>query len=379
MKIERIDSFRFPVPFKQVFRHASASRAQAENVIVAVRSIDGVVGYGEGCPRTYVTGESVASATAFIRQHRNSIVQQVRSLDDLDRWILDHAPEIDANPAAFCALELAVLDVLGHVEGRSLEALLGVPPLDGPFQYSAVLGDNGRLIYALQLRRYWKAGFRDFKIKVSDDRVRDRRKLAAFRRRGGADVRVRLDANNLWHTAGNCIEALQDLSYPLFAIEEPLQAGDLAGFAEVARACETRIILDESLTRADQLDNLDDPRLWIVNLRVSKMGGLLRSLSLAKTLTLRGIGIIVGAQVGETSLLTRAGLTVAHVASENLHAMEGGFGTHLLRRDLTTPCLMFGDDGVLRPENYLDASSTGLGLVVRADELSPESPGTSAN
>ena len=90
MKIERIDSFRFPIPFKQVFRHASASRAKAENVIVAVRSIDGTVGYGEGCPRDYVTGESVVSATEFISRHRNSIVQRVRSLDDLRHWIGDH-------------------------------------------------------------------------------------------------------------------------------------------------------------------------------------------------------------------------------------------------------------------------------------------------
>ena len=98
MKIERVDSFRFPVPFRQVFRHASASRAKAENVIVAVRSIDGTIGYGEGCPRDYVTGESVASAVAFITHHRNSIVQRVRSIDDLRDWIGD-LPPLLAPPA----------------------------------------------------------------------------------------------------------------------------------------------------------------------------------------------------------------------------------------------------------------------------------------
>ena len=129
------------------------------------------------------------------------------------------------------------------------------------------------------------------------------------------------------------------------------------------------LILDESLRRTDQLDALDDRGLWIVNLRVSKMGGLLRSLALAKELIQRGIGIVVGAQVGETSLLTRAGLTVAHAAMDNLHAMEGAFGTHLLQRDLTTPCLMFGDGGVLNPENYLNAAKPGFGLAVNAGDL----------
>ncbi|NKB49452.1 MAG: hypothetical protein GKS02_08815 [Alphaproteobacteria bacterium] len=374
MRIERIDSYRFPVPFKQVFRHASASRAQAENVIAAVRSIDGVMGYGEGCPRSYVTGESVASAITFIKRHRNSIVQRVRSLDDLRQWIDDHTPEIDANPAAFCALELAVLDLLGQAERQSLEALLGLPPLRGSFQYSAILGDSGWLIYRLQLRRYRQAGFRDFKIKVSGDDIRDRRKLKTFRRRNDPNVRVRLDANNFWQQTGDAIAALQALAFPLFAIEEPLQVGDLAGFAEIARACETRIILDESLTRIDQLDTLGEPSMWIVNLRVSKMGGLLRSLALAKFLAQRGIGIVVGAQVGETSLLTRAGLAVAHAEKDNVLVMEGGFGTHLLRRDLTVPCLMFGDGGVLVPENYLDTAKPGLGLTVNAGDLSMETP-----
>lgn len=371
MKIERLDSYRFPVPFKQVFRHASASRRTAENVIVAARSTDGAIGYGEGCPRAYVTGESVATAQTFIAEHRDSIAENVRSLDGLRAWTDHRKAAIDANPAAFCAIELALLDLLGRSEARPVEALLGLPPLGGSFRYSAVLGDSNRLIFALQLQRYWNAGFRDFKIKVSGDRRRDRRKLAAIRARGGDGTRVRLDANNLWHEADACIAALDDLPMVPFAVEEPLAAGDLAGFARVAQTCGTHIILDESLQRAGQLDALGDPRSWIVNLRVSKMGGLLRSLSLADELARRDIAVIVGAQVGETSLLTRAGLTVAHAAAANLVAMEGAFGTHLLARDLTTPCLMFGAAGVLEPTRCLDLAAAGLGLAVNAAALAP--------
>ena len=66
MRIERIEVFSYPVPFKAVFRHASASRAQ-RSLIVAVRA-DGETGYGEGCPRHYVTGETIESGVAFIRE-----------------------------------------------------------------------------------------------------------------------------------------------------------------------------------------------------------------------------------------------------------------------------------------------------------------------
>ena len=75
----------------------------------------------------------------------------------------------------------------------------------------------------------------------------------------------------------------------------------------------------------------------------------------------RGIGVIVGAQVGETSILTRAGLTVMQAAGSNLVASEGAFGTHLLREDLVPRSLMFGDGGVLTWE---DSAAPGLGLDV---------------
>ena len=197
MKLEALEVFSFPVPFKLVFRHASARRASAENVIVAVRSSDGAIGYGEGCPRDYVTGETIGSAVQFIAEHRNSIAAEVTSLDGLRGWINRNCEAIDANSAAFCAMELALLDLFGKTQSQPLEALLDLPSLDASFRYSAVLGDNNRLLFWLQFRRYWRAGFRDFKLKVSGDIGRDRAKIAHFHNRQNQAVRLRLDANNL--------------------------------------------------------------------------------------------------------------------------------------------------------------------------------------
>ena len=43
------------------------------------------------------------------------------------------------------------------------------------------------------------------------------------------------------------------LPHEVYAIEEPLRAGDLAGFERVGVECGVKIILDESLLRAEQL------------------------------------------------------------------------------------------------------------------------------
>ena len=155
----------------------------------------------------------------------------------------------------------------------------------------------------------------------------------------------------------------------VYAIEEPLREGDLAGFERVGMECRAKIILDESLLRVEQLDTLEDPERWIVNLRVSKMGGIMRSLDVANRAANLGVGVIVGAQVGETSILTRAGLTVMHATRPNLVASEGPFGTHLLHHDLTSKSLMFGNGGVVEIGQAGLGGAPGLGLEVQIGDL----------
>ena len=371
MRIERLELFSFPVPFKVVVRHASASRAQAENLIVAAYSECGQVGYGEGCPRAYVTGETVKGGAAFVRLYAGKIADIVEDEESLRTWIGAHRSLIDENPAAFCALETAILDLLGQIRQCPVEDLVGVPRLAGDYTYSAVLGDASYLAFRWQHYRYRRRGFRDFKIKVSGGLGRDRRKLAVFENTKDTSTRVRLDANNLWTSADPCVLHILALPLTPFALEEPLQAGDLDGFNQVGKACRTRIILDESLLRVDQLETLDGNGRWIVNLRVSKLGGVIRSLEIADRAVELGIGIIVGAQVGETSILTRAGMIVMSAMKPDLLAAEGAFGTYLLRRDLVSPSLMFGDGGVLTAERAGIGDLPGFGLQIDSQALVP--------
>ena len=266
-----------------------------------------MTGYGEGCPRSYVTGETVEGGAAFIRRHAPGIASEVSGAAGLRAWAEAHRREIDENPAAFCAVELALLDLFGKAVSAPVEDVLGVPRLDGPFTYSAVLGDSPYFVYRLQLWRYGRKGFSDFKVKVSGDLTRDRRRLRALRGGRGPQRRIRLDANNLWASADDCIRYLRGIGGGVFAVEEPLRAGDLAGFERVSEECGARIVLDESLLRVSQLEGLGSPERWIVNVRVSKMGGIGRSLEVVEAAAKLGVGVIVGAQVGETSILTRAG------------------------------------------------------------------------
>ncbi len=217
--------------------------------------------------------------------------------------------------------------------------------------------------FAALAHRYRAMGLRDLKVKLSGDAARDRAKMAAIAGLDGP-VRVRADANNLWSSVEDAVASLRALDTPLFAVEEPLApAGRIDDLAQLADLLAIPVIVDESVSTAAAVRALPgDPRRWIVNLRVSKMGGVLRSLDVVAAARAAGIGVVVGAQVGETSRLTRAGLTVAHAAGVGLVAQEGAFGTLLLTRDVCDPPLMFGAGGRLAVAAHPRLLAPGLGI-----------------
>ncbi len=359
--IDSVVARALEIPFKTSFAHASASRQITQSLWVETALHDGTRGYGEGCPRDYVTGETLQGALAFVAQFRQSVQTHIRDLDTLVEWSHTHQADIDANPSAWCAIELAILDALARQAGQSVELLLGLPEIAGRFRYTAVLGDAGAKRFEAELARYLQAGFRDFKIKLSGDPARDLDKVSLLKAAGVAPNAVRADANNLWEAADDAIRFISNLNYAFGALEEPLGAGDHAGMDRIATHSGCSIVLDESLLRADQLTQFADaPSRWIVNLRISKMGGLLRSLTLLATLRNAGLRVIVGAHVGETSLLTRAALTVASVARDCLMAQEGAFGTHLLEYDVIDPPIMFGAGGLLAASGLPHGAGFGV-------------------
>jgi L-alanine-DL-glutamate epimerase-like enolase superfamily enzyme len=275
-----------------------------------------------------------------------------------------NAREVDANPAAWCAIELAILDAFAREGHLTVERLLSLPELYGAFRYTAVLGDSSPQAFKATADEYCRFGFSDFKVKLSGDLERDRAKMAVMRDVAIESVRVRVDANNLWSDADEAILFLRSLDYPFFAIEEPLGPNQHNGMARVSDALDCPVVLDESLLRVEQLAALPGPSTrWLINVRVSKMGGILRSLRVVHAARDSAFGIIVGAQVGETSLLTRAALPVARAAGDALVAHEGAFGTRLLAHDVCDPPLMFGHGGLLDTAAFPTLRRPGFGIL----------------
>ena len=365
----RIEAQPLKVKLKTTFRHAAAERNEGESVWVKADRGE-MTGYGEGCPRTYVAGDDLESSVRWIQDEFSSGRASFHTFDDVKNWVEGNGSLIDKYPSAWCAVEMALLDLLAREESRSVEALLGMNGHKRQGRYTCVLPDDERWKYTTIVDRFLIRGLSDFKIKLSGDIEKDREKIAILedlcQQHGTSGFRIRLDANNLW--AGKPEEAiahLKELPGSIFAVEEPVGPGDVLDICKVSQSVGMPVILDESLCRLSDISlYANTPGDFIVNIKISRMGGLLRSLKAIEEL--RGLGwpVILGCHVGETSLLTRAALIAAAAAEEALIAQEGACGDYLVEREPVEPMLRFGRNGQLGLDlPYYYKTDQGLRVV----------------
>ncbi len=366
MRIRSIEMLSLHISFKMGFRHAGAERSATQTVIVKVFMDNGVMGCGEGCPREYVSGESMASCYRFFDEVRNEIMN-LESLIDLNLWVAANNHRINLNPSAWSAIEIGLLDAFAKVHMVSLEKLTGLPELNGEFKYSAVLGDMDAESALSQISRYAGFGFTDYKLKATGDVAKDSERLHMIRQTVKGSLSLRIDANNLWETGTQVITYLKQLDLPLTGIEEPLKAFDFNGMLEISETCGIPVILDESFLNKSHFEPITRVgKHFIINIRISKMGGIIRAHEIAALAEQHDIPIIIGAQVGESSILSRAALSVANAHRTNLLFQEGAYGTLLLTEDIAEPPLMFGAGGVLRISELLHVEENGLQLKYRS-------------
>ena len=353
------------IPFRESFKHSSFKRSETETILSIVKSKD-ITGHGEGCPRKYVTNETIKSSLLFLNENNTNWLK-LNKLEDLINWVALNRTLVDKNPAAFCSLELALLDLIGRINKKSAESIVGLKELDGNFVYTAVLGILSQEQFSSQVQRYSDIGFTDFKIKLSgkfqldNDNIRHLNTTIT-------NSRIRLDANNLWMNWSSAADYIKRLGFDFLGVEEPLAHGDFEGMQKFSNSTNIPTILDESFLRFEHFKHIkSSPKNWLINLRISKMGGILRSIEIANLAENLGLPLIVGAQVGETSILSRAALSIANHYRDLVIAQEGAFGTYLLEKDITEDPIIFGKGGVLESSS-ITTNSYGWGINVRTSE-----------
>lgn len=382
---QRVTAWPLVIPLRRPVSHAAAQRKVADPVVVSVELSDGTVGFGETLPRDYVTGESVNTVLHSISKTFVPALLSLRANSFPDVLaIADELPWRDADgipiPAARAAIELALLDAGMKTFGRTVDDVVqwiglggfGTPGSVKRVRYSGVLTGSDESKIMRQLRLMYWGGLRDFKIKVGwpDDEQRLGR-IASYLRRPIAKGRatIRVDANGCWSLAEATQWVVTMKNLPICSIEQPLARGNEHQLVELKGRCDIPLMHDESLI------DLDDARRLIelgiadgFNIRISKCGGLIPALRLAGLARRHGTAIQLGCMVGETSILSAAGIRFLQHCPDVRWA-EGCFGQLLLSSDVTERSLRFGFSG--RPPAL---TLPGLGIEVDEKKLASYCP-----
>ena len=182
MQIVELSVLIVRLRLRKEFKHASFSRSWSDNLIVRCRLSDGTIGWGEGIPRDYVTGETTQGALAQLAATDldSQLGADCTCWADVFRLCEGYRPNVLVDDprgclsnAHRCAVELSILDAFGRLFGTPLRALTAQYPPAKPVrrasdrvQYSTAISSGGfrkEMLSSLAMRVY---GFRHCKGKV---------------------------------------------------------------------------------------------------------------------------------------------------------------------------------------------------------------------
>ncbi len=383
MKIRSLTAFEVPIQLKKPVRHASHVRFHNDTLIIRCELSDGSVGWGEGLPRPYVTGESIQSVWQHLKKTPFSALtdefQDAREASDMfDQVVLASVPappgviprECFGNTVR-CALELAILDASCRSENQSLGDFIAALP-----EAAAVIRQQDEVFYSgvitsMTPRSQWLAawkmkifGFAKVKVKVGTEGIDDRTCLQRIRRILGPRVDLRLDANEAWKPDEVLIRMERLLPFRPTSLEQPVPHEVVDDLADVRRELPVPIMLDESLCSEEDGERAVARQTCdLFNIRLSKCGGIRSSIRLAAMAEANGLGYQLGSQVGETGILSAAG---RHFACnvDRIRYLEGSFDRFLVRETLINENLTFTRTGRAPRLN-----GPGLGVTVRESRV----------
>jgi L-alanine-DL-glutamate epimerase-like enolase superfamily enzyme len=312
MKIARVEPIAVSLPMIKPVVMAGEEVRRADNVIVRVASADGFVGWGEAASAPTMTGETVPGMVAAV--HYLASALEGRDAGDITGALAAMHGRMYANHGAKAAIEIALHDLLGRATQRPVHALLGEQQRSR-VAILRVIGTGDLDDDLRQAKEKKQQGFTAFKIKVGVDTpaadAQRTRKICALL---GPDRLISADANQGYSTAQALAYARAVAGCGLGFFEQPVDASDLAGMAEVAAGADVPIGADEGIHSADDIRRHHERRAARgVSLKAIKLGGLRAVVEAGRLCEALDMRVNVSCKTGESSIACAAALHVAAV------------------------------------------------------------------
>lgn len=360
MKIASVEVFPVALPLKKPFTIALGTTTHTFHSIVRITTHDGIFGFGEGATWHVVYGYDQHALNWAVERH---LAPAIKGMDpfDIERILLTMDRALPGNLMAKAGVEIACQDIRGKALGVPLYRLLG-GVLTEPVETIEVVDIVPAEEAAATAKGAVQKGCRFIKIKVGLNAAEDVERVRAVREAVGPDVCLRVDGNQGYDraSASRVCRALEPLN--LQWIEQPLPYWDIEGLAALARELATPIAVDESIYGVHDVYRVARAQAAdVINIKVSKCGGLTNALKIANAAQAMGLPCFLGGCI-ETGVGSTAALHFA-ACCPNLHAGIEMDGSMPFKDDILAEPLIPERGTLPLPRG------AGLGVDVRLDKL----------
>lgn len=359
LTISKIELFSLSVPLSEPFVISLGPIYHAENVVVVIHTKEGITGWGECSPFMSINGENAETGLlvgtyfekAWLGKNALDIEQRIVELDAI----------IYANNSIKSAFDMALYDIAAKNAEQPLYQFLGgrkdkIITTD----YTVSVGNIEKMVAdALQIQQ---KGFPVIKVKLGKGGKEDVERIKAIRQAIGAELPLRIDANQGW-SPQEAIDTLRALErYHIQHCEEPIARWNYMTLPEIKKASPIPIMSDEScgdphdLKRLIQLKACDS-----INIKLGKSGGIFKALQMIRLAEAANMKIQLGAFMESRLAMT----TFVHLAFCSPNIIYYDFDTALMfASDPAEGGIVYGQGGVIElPE------APGIGCVIKADFL----------
>jgi O-succinylbenzoate synthase len=354
--IERVELWHIRMPLLAPFETSFGIEDDREAIILHVAG-DGLAGWGE-CVAGAFPGysyETVGTAWHVLESFFIPAVLGRRVTVEAFRGLIE---QYKGHPQARAGLELALWDLTGKAERRSLQALLG-----GSLPRVAVGVSIGIQKDAAELVRttagYLDQGYRRVKIKIKPGRDLEETRAV---REAFPHLALQVDANSAYALAElDRLKGLDD--FDLLLIEQPLAEDDILDHARLQRELRTAICLDESILSVHHaLQALDTEACRVINIKPARVGGLTEARAIHDLCQGREIPVWCGGML-ETGIGRAANLALASLPGFTLPG-DISASARYYARDIAVPTF------ALNPDSTIDVpQGPGLGVEIDLAEL----------
>jgi cis-L-3-hydroxyproline dehydratase len=291
VKIKEIRAYRVELPLREgAYKWSGGNAVQVfDSTIVEILTDAGITGYGEVCPL------GPAYLPAYAAGARTGIAELAPSLIGLDPTQLgslnDHMDRaMRGHPYVKSPIDMACWDILGKATNQSVATLLGGHYGDDFPLYRAISQESPETMAAM-VGKYRSQGYHKFQLKVGGDPDTDIARINAVAAKlSPGDVLI-ADANTGWtqHQALRVAAAVRDVDVYL---EQPCTTyGECLA---VRRHTNRPFILDEVIDNlAMVVRGHSDGAMDVINLKISKVGGLTKARDIRNLCVSLGIALTI--------------------------------------------------------------------------------------